>query len=96
MNAQEIWDASLAELELIISKAIFNTWFKCTRALEVKGTDLIIISGFTVGTDSHAHELALGAGCSTVAVMPCGCDIVHPSTNKELYKRIVGGGGAVV
>ena len=42
MNAQEIWDASLAELELIISKAIFNTWFKCTRALEVKGTDLII------------------------------------------------------
>jgi len=62
----------------------------------LKGTDLIIISGFTVGTDSHAHELALGAGCSTVAVMPCGCDIVHPSTNKELYKRIVGGGGAVV
>jgi len=62
----------------------------------LKDAGITVISGFTAGTDSYAHELALGAGCTTVAVMPCGCDIVHPSTNKELYKRIVGGGGAVV
>ncbi|HBL00485.1 MAG: protecting protein DprA protein [candidate division WWE3 bacterium GW2011_GWE2_43_18] len=62
----------------------------------LKDTELIVVSGFTAGTDSYAHEFALGAGCITVAVMPCGCDIVHPSTNKELYKRIVRGGGAVV
>lgn len=61
----------------------------------LKDTGLTVISGFTAGTDSYAHELALGAGCTTVAVMPCGCDIVHPSANKELYKRIIGGGGAV-
>ena len=42
MTAQDIWDAALAEIELQISKANFNTWFKCTRALEMKGNDLII------------------------------------------------------
>ncbi|KKS31022.1 DNA protecting protein DprA [candidate division WWE3 bacterium RIFOXYB1_FULL_43_24] len=62
----------------------------------LKDTGLAVISGFTVGTDSYAHEFALSAGCTTVAVMPCGCDIIHPSSNKELYKRILGGGGAVV
>ncbi len=61
----------------------------------LKDTGLTVISGFTAGTDSYAHELALGAGCTTVAVMPCGCDIVHPPANKELYQRIVSGGGAV-
>ena len=62
----------------------------------LKDTGLTVISGFTAGTDSYAHELSLGAGCTTVAVMPCGCNIVHPPANKELYQRIVSGGGAVV
>lgn len=62
----------------------------------LRGTDAVIVSGFTVGVDSLAHRLALESGCKTVAVMPCGCDVAHPSGNGELYERIVNGGGAVI
>ena len=62
----------------------------------IKDTESVIISGFTAGTDTYAHEFAMDSGCSTVAVMPCGCDIAHPSSNKDLYAQILNAGGAVV
>jgi len=42
MTANEIWEAALGEIELQISKANFNTWLRCTQALELKGQNLII------------------------------------------------------
>jgi len=62
----------------------------------LKETDVVVISGFTAGVDSLAHRMALDSGCKTIAVMPCGCDVVHPSENRNLYKRIIDGGGAVI
>ncbi len=62
----------------------------------VKDTGAVIISGFMAGTDTYAHEFALNSGCTTVAVLPCGCDILHPVSNRALYSRILDEGGAVV
>jgi len=42
MNNEEIWQAVLAELELGISKANFNTWFKDTGVSLTKDGDVIV------------------------------------------------------
>lgn len=42
MNNQQLWQAILGSMEVSLSKANFNTWFKNTNILE-KGADYIII-----------------------------------------------------
>jgi len=42
MTNQEVWQAVLAELELNISKANFNTWFKNTGILSLKEGETIV------------------------------------------------------
>jgi chromosomal replication initiator protein len=42
MNNQQLWQAILGSLEVSLSKANFNTWFKNTAILE-KGEDFVIV-----------------------------------------------------
>src|ERR1700690_3620765 len=42
MNNQQLWQAILGSLEISLSKANFNTWFKNTSILE-RGPDFIIV-----------------------------------------------------
>ncbi len=44
-----------------------------------------VVSGGAEGIDACAHE---GAYPSTVAVMPCGLDIVYPEANRALIQKI--------
>lgn len=43
MNNQQLWQAILGSLEISLSKANFNTWFKNTNIIE-RGNDFIIVS----------------------------------------------------
>src|SRR6185436_9929593 len=42
MNNQQLWQAILGSLEISLSKANFNTWFKNTGILE-RGDDFILV-----------------------------------------------------
>jgi DNA processing protein len=55
-----------------------------------------IVSGLAYGVDAVAHQTAITAGGTTVAVLGCGIDIMAPPCNARLYNEIAGGRGAIV
>ncbi|MCC5878486.1 MAG: DNA-processing protein DprA [Idiomarina sp.] len=47
-----------------------------------------ICSGMAMGIDGAAHQSALQAGGSTVAVLGCGVDICYPPRQRSLYQEL--------
>jgi DNA processing protein len=63
---------------------------------EIASAGITIVSGFMYGIDATAHKAALEAGGRTIAVMPCGVDIVHPGHQKGLYEEIINQNGLII
>ncbi|HEX3298623.1 MAG TPA: DNA-processing protein DprA [Actinomycetota bacterium] len=59
-----------------------------TLARGVAMAGLVVTSGGALGIDARAHEGALEAGGSTVAVLGCGIDRDYPATNRSLLHQI--------
>ena len=55
-----------------------------------------VISGLATGIDAYAHMGALSAGGVTVGVLGGALDKFFPEDNRELARKIVASGGAVV
>lgn len=65
-------------------------------ARELAEQGVVIISGLAIGVDALAHQAALDAGGLCIAVLPCPLDNIVPATNRELARRILDNGGALV
>jgi len=65
-------------------------------AYELASRGVVIISGLAIGTDGIAHEAALDAGGTTIAVLPTPLDAIHPRTHHKLAEDIVNRGGALL
>ena len=63
---------------------------------ELDGTDLCIASGLASGIDTAAHRSALNHHLKTIGVIASGFDYTYPASNKDLYKEIEEGGGAIL
>ena len=48
------------------------------------------------GGDEAAHKAAVEAGGRTIAVMPCGIDMIHPEYQEELYNKILENKGLII
>jgi DNA processing protein len=71
----------------------------CQKVISnLRGTDIVIVSGLALGIDSIAHESALEAGLHTIAIPGSGLhpDVLYPKTNAKLADRIVESGGALL
>src|SRR5688572_23342146 len=56
------------------------------RALALAG--IVVVSGAARGIDAAAHQGALGASGTTLAVMGCGIDDAYPAGSRDLVRRI--------
>jgi DNA processing protein len=96
--------ASLADLmayprvAIVGSRGVSTYGRQVTTQLagELARHGVIIVSGLALGVDGIAHEAALEAGGTTVAVLPCGLDQIYPASHTQLAKRILERGGALV
>lgn len=55
-----------------------------------------VVSGLALGLDTIAHESALNNGGKTIAVLAHGLQMISPSANKVLAKRILANGGGLI
>jgi len=63
------------------------------KKTEIIGEQLIqkgftIVSGLALGCDAIAHMTAIKHKYETIALMPCGPDVIYPRENKFLYRKI--------
>jgi len=63
---------------------------------EIASAGVTIVSGFMYGGDEAAHKAAAEAGGRTIAVMPCGIDMIHPEYQEELYNKILENKGLII
>lgn len=63
---------------------------------EVAAAGITIVSGFMYGVDATVHKAALRVGGRTIAVMPCGIDLIHPEHQEDLYNEILNNKGLVI
>jgi len=63
---------------------------------QIAAAGITIVSGFMYGIDATGQKACVEAGGTTVAVLPCGVDIVHPSHQEELYNKILEEDGLIV
>lgn len=64
----------------------------------LKGFPIVIVSGLAIGIDSIAHNAALNAGLTTIAIPGSGLSdrVLYPASNRSLAKKIVERGGALL
>lgn len=65
-------------------------------ATELAEARVVVVSGLALGIDGAAHRAAVETGKRTVAVLPSPLDRIYPPRHRELARRIVATGGALV
>jgi len=65
-------------------------------AYELASRGVVIVSGLAIGIDAIAHEAALDAGGTTIAVLGNGLPDIYPAANRRLAERIVQNDGAIL
>ena len=86
-----------ANLAVVGSRNPTGYGLSTTRDLcgNLAANDLTIVSGMARGIDTAAHEGALAAGGTTIAVLGSGLEKIYPAENRKLFHRIAERGAVV-
>ena len=94
------WQGGLFDncLGVVGSRRMSTYGKRVTRKLitEIVARGVTVVSGFMYGIDVAAHQACLDGGGKTVAVMPCGIEMIHPADQGDLYREILDTGGLVL
>lgn len=66
----------------------------CVR--ELVSQQITVVSGLALGSDITAARATLAAGGNTIAVLPCGIDIITPGEHTGDAEKILVSGGALI
>src|SRR5690606_26722206 len=64
--------------------------------LSLRGTDIVVISGFARGIDAAAHYASIRAGLPTIAVLGTPLEKAYPRENSKLRQALLESGGLLV
>lgn len=56
----------------------------------------VFVSGLAYGVDAVVHSASLEIKAPTIAFLGCGVDIAYPYGNRQIYDKIISGGGVVI
>lgn len=94
------WNEEIFEncLAVVGSRHLTSYGRKITEQLvtEIATAGITIVSGFMYGGDEAAHKATVRVGGRTIAVMPCGIDLVHPEYQEKLYNEILEKKGLII
>lgn len=94
------WTSDIFEncLAVVGSRHLTSYGRKITEQFvtEIAVMGITIVSGFMYGGDEAAHSSAVRVGERTIAVMPCGIDLIHPEYQEELYNEILENKGLII
>lgn len=57
---------------------------------------LCLVSGLARGIDTIVHKVCVDKKRPTIAVLGSGLDVIYPAENKDLFRKIIDTGGAVL
>ena len=63
---------------------------------ELTQAGIVIVSGLALGIDGIAHRACLEANGTTIAILGNGLGSIYPSTHRDLAKKILAKGGALI
>ena len=93
------WDNEIFEncLSVVGSRRLTSYGRRMTEKLvtEIAAAGVTIVSGFMYGGDEAAHSSAVKCG-RTIAVMPCGINVIFPEYQKKLYNEILENNGLII
>lgn len=69
--------------------------FTQTLCHNLAESGVTIVSGMALGIDGAAHNGALSAGGSTIAILAGGVDRIYPTEHAKLYNQIKANGGII-
>lgn len=75
---------------------LYGTDMAETFSSGIARNGMSVISGLATGIDAYAHRGALAAGGVTIGVLGGALDRFFPEENRELGRRIIASGGAVI
>ena len=76
--------------------SLYGTDMAQSFAAGIAGSGMSVISGLATGVDAYAHRGALAAGGVTIGVLGGAFDRFFPEENRELGRKMVASGGAVI
>ncbi|HUY27185.1 MAG TPA: DNA-processing protein DprA [Candidatus Binataceae bacterium] len=63
---------------------------------ELAAKGFAVVSGLARGIDAEAHQGALDAGGTTLAILGCGVDVIYPAEHRALADAIIASSGAIL
>lgn len=73
----------------------YGTQIARRLAADLAGKGVTVVSGLARGIDTIAHGSVLQAGGRTVAVIGSGVDVIYPTENTEMARRLSGSGALI-